>query len=249
VTEATLKLAVKPRCEAVAVCTFPTVRDAARAVQFIVSRGIQVAAVEILDDVQMRSINEAGVTKRKWKEEPTLFFKFTGSTDSVVQDTAELVGNISSENGSTSYAFAADEDESEELWSARKNALWSMISLRQSPTDKVWITDVAVPLSRLADIIEDTKADIKQSGLLGSILGHVGDGNFHSLILFPEEKRHVAEGLVHRMVDKAIEMKGTATGEHGVGLVKRDYLEKELGKTTVDTMRMVSGTGGTSMTF
>ncbi|KAF5976575.1 putative d-lactate dehydrogenase (cytochrome) [Fusarium bulbicola] len=100
-----------------------------------------------------------------------------------------------------------------------------------------WTTDVAVPLSRLPEIIEFAKADIEKSGLLGSIVGHVGDGNFHTLLLFPEEKRHIAEGVVHRMVDKAIEMKGTATGEHGVGLVKRDCLEKELGKEAVDAMR------------
>lgn len=240
VTEATLKLAVKPRCEAVAVCTFPTVRKAASAAQALISQGISVAAVEILDDVQMRSINEAGLTKRKWKEEPSLFFKFTGSTDRVVEDTANLVGKISQDHGSTSYTFASDQDEREELWSARKNALWSMMALRQSPTDKVWTTDVAVPISRLPDIIEQSKADIERSGLLGSILGHVGDGNFHSVLLFPEEKRHVAEAVVHRMVEKAIEMKGTATGEHGIGLVKRDYLEKELGKTAVDMMRKVS---------
>jgi D-lactate dehydrogenase (cytochrome) len=104
----------------------------------------------------------------------------------------------------------------------------------------VWITDVAVPLSRLADIIERTKVDIKDSGLLGSIVGHVGDGNFHTLLLFAEHQRDIAEGLVHRMVDMAIDMEGTVSGEHGVGLVKRDYLEAELGKTTVDTMRMVS---------
>ncbi|KAI1624727.1 hypothetical protein EDD37DRAFT_589747 [Exophiala viscosa] len=237
VTEATLKLAVRPTCEAVAVCTFPTVRAAASAVQAVVSRGIQVAAVEILDEVQMRSINQAALTKRRWDEVPSLFFKFAGSTEVVVKDTADLVGKISRQHGSTSYDFAADADEREELWSARKNALWSMIMLRQSPTDKVWTTDVAVPLSRLPDIIEQTKADIERSGLLGSIVGHVGDGNFHSLLLFPEEKRHIAEEVVHRMVEKAIEMEGTATGEHGVGLVKRDYLPKELGQTAVDTMR------------
>ncbi|OQU98286.1 FAD linked oxidase, domain-containing protein [Cladophialophora immunda] len=237
VTEATLKLAVKPKCEVVAVCTFPSVRHAASAAQEVISRGIQVAAVEILDDVQMRSLNEAALTKRKWSEQPSLFFKFTGSSDLMVEDTAKLVGEISKDNGSTSYCFAGDEAEREELWSARKNALWSMMALRQSPTDKVWTTDVAVPMSRLPDLIEETKADIVGSGLLGSIVGHVGDGNFHSLLLFPEGKRPVAEGVVHRMVERAIEMQGTATGEHGVGLVKRDYLEKELGKPAVDMMR------------
>ncbi|KAF4337288.1 d-lactate dehydrogenase (cytochrome) [Fusarium beomiforme] len=237
VTEATLKLAVRPPCEAVAVCTFPTLRDAASAVRDVMSNGIQVAAVEILDEVQMKSINDSALTKLKWKEEPTLFFKFTGSDEFIVQHLAKQVGSITKQNRSTTYTFASDETERNELWSARKNALWSMLSMRKSPNDKVWTTDVAVPLSRLPDIIEFAKADIERSGLLGSIVGHVGDGNFHTLLLFPEEKRHVAEEVVHRMVDKAIEMKGTATGEHGVGLVKRDYLEKELGKEAVDAMR------------
>ncbi|RBR20346.1 uncharacterized protein FIESC28_05310 [Fusarium coffeatum] len=237
VTEATLKLSVKPPCEAVAVCTFPSLRDAASAVRDVLSAGIQVAAVEILDDVQMKSINDSALTTIKWKEEPTLFFKFTGSDDFIVQHLAKQVGGITKHNRSTEYTFASDENERNELWSARKNALWSMIAMKKSPTDKVWTTDVAVPMSRLPDIIDFAKADIEKSGLLGSIVGHVGDGNFHTLLLFPEDKRHVAEGIVHRMVDKAIEMEGTATGEHGVGLVKRDYLEKELGKETVDAMR------------
>ncbi|CAM1509690.1 Fc.00g000250.m01.CDS01 [Cosmosporella sp. VM-42] len=239
VTEAVLKLALKPPCEVVAVSTFPSVHEAASAVQSIVSRGLPVAAVEILDEVQMRSINEAKSTTRTWKEEPSLFFKFNGSSDITVRDTSKRVREITQEHGSTSFIFASSRAEREELWLARKAALWSMLALRKSPTDKVWITDVAVPLSRLADIIEKTKADILQSGLLGSIVGHVGDGNFHSLILHSDEQRHIAEGLVHRMVDSAIEMQGTVTGEHGVGLVKRDYLESELGKTTVDTMRMM----------
>ncbi|KAI8415757.1 hypothetical protein FOFC_05384, partial [Fusarium oxysporum] len=237
VTEATLKLAVKPPCEAVAVCTFPTLRDAASAVREVLSNGIQVAAVEILDEVQMKSINDSALTRLKWKEEPTLFFKFTGSDEFIVDHLAKQVGSITKQNRSTAYKFASDETERNELWSARKNALWSMLAMRKSPTDKVWTTDVAVPLSRLPDNIEFAKADIEKSGLLGSIVGHVGDGNFHTLLLFPEDKRYIAEEVVHRMVDKAIEMKGTATGEHGVGLVKRDYLEKELGKEAVDTMR------------
>lgn len=240
VTEATLKLAVKPRNEVVAVCTFPTVREAASAVQQIVASRVQFGAVEILDDVQMRSINETNSTSRKWKEEPSLFFKFNGTTEVASRETAKYAQQIAKRNGSTSFVFASSAEERDELWSARKAALWSMLALKKDPTDKVWITDVAVPLSRLADIIEVTKDDIKASGLLGSIVGHVGDGNFHTLILFAEHQRSIAEGLVHRMVDMAIEMDGTATGEHGVGLVKRDYLEAELGKSTVDMMRKVS---------
>ena len=240
VTEATLKLAVKPAHEAVAVCTFPTLHAAASAVREIVSKGIRVSAVEILDDVQMKTINTASLTNRKWREEPTLFFKFADSDEVVVRHIADRVGAITKGNGCTGYTFASSGDERDELWAARKAAFWSMLALRSAPTDKVWTTDVAVPLSKLPDIIEFAKADIERSGLLGSILGHVGDGNFHALLLFPEEKRAVAEGIVHRMIDRAIEMGGTATGEHGVGLVKRDYVEKELGREAVDAMRAVS---------
>ncbi|KAM0329312.1 hypothetical protein ACHAQA_004617 [Verticillium albo-atrum] len=239
VTEATLKLAVRPPHQVVAVCTFPTLRDAAAAARDVVGRGIQVAAVEILDEVQMRNINLSKLTRLRWKEEPTLFFKFAGSDGHIVEHVAKQVGVLTKNHGSTSYRFASDTEEREELWSARKNALWSMLAQKEDPTDKVWTTDVAVPLSRMPEIIEAAKADIDRSGLMGSIVGHVGDGNFHTLLLFPEEKRHIAEGVVHRMIDMAIEMKGTATGEHGIGLVKRDYLEKELGTETVDAMRQM----------
>jgi D-lactate dehydrogenase (cytochrome) len=240
VTEATLKLAVKPPHEAVAVCTFPSLRHAATAVRDIVGHGIQVAAVEILDEVQMKNINLAELTRLRWKEEPTLFFKFAGSDEHIVEHIAKQVNSVAEKNGSTSYQFACDAEERAELWSARKNALWSMLARKELPSDKVWTTDVAVPLSRLPDAIEAAKKDIEESGLLGSIVGHVGDGNFHALMLFPESKRNIAEGVVHRMIDLALEMEGTATGEHGVGVVKRDYLEKELGQEAVDTMRMVS---------
>jgi len=110
---------------------------------------------------------------------------------------------------------------------------------KRSEADHVWTTDVAVPISRLPDIIEETKADMAASGLLGSIVGHVGDGNFHAILLFNDSERATADALVHRMVKRAIEMEGTATGEHGVGLVKRDYLEHELGVEAVDAMRML----------
>ncbi|KIN07228.1 hypothetical protein OIDMADRAFT_36800 [Oidiodendron maius Zn] len=247
ITEATLKLAVKPKCEVVAACTFPPIRKAALAVQSIVSRGLQVAAVEILNEVQMRSINEAKSTTRIWKEGPSLFFKFNGSSDVAVNDTANLVKSITESHGSTSFTFASSADEREELWSARRASLWSIMALRKSPEDKVWITDVTVPLRRLADTIEKTKKDIVQSGLLGAVFRHVGDGNFHTLILYSDTEKDIAKGLVPRMVDMAIAMEGAVTGEYGVGLVKRDYLESELGKSTVDIMRMLRLGGNFTM--
>ncbi|KAF9244347.1 CAZyme family AA7 [Penicillium roqueforti] len=236
VTEATLKLTVKPQSENVAVASFGTIHRAAECVTKVVEAGIPVAGVEILDDVQMKCINASGTTSRQWKESPTLFFKFTG-TPNAVKEQIGLVKKIVSTTSGNSFEFARDQDEMAELWSARKEALWSVLAMKKNPDDHVWTTDVAVPISRLPDIIEATKEDLTKHGLLAGICGHVGDGNFHSIILFSETERSIAEGVVHRMVKRAVEMEGTVTGEHGVGLVKRDYLEHEVGVTTVDTMR------------
>ena len=239
VTEATLKLTVKPKSESVAVTSFPTIKNAAECVRQVVGEGVPIAAVEILDDVQMRCINESGSTTRTWKEAPTLFFKFSG-TPSAVKEQIALVKKVAKAKGSQAFDFAKNADEAAELWSARKDALWSVMAKRRDDNDHVWTTDVAVPISRLPDIIELIKEDMSSSGLLGAIVGHVGDGNFHSILLFNEKERGIAEGVVHRMVKRAVEMEGTVTGEHGIGMIKRDYLAHEIGEEAVDAMRKVS---------
>ncbi|KAK5657036.1 hypothetical protein OQA88_3562 [Cercophora sp. LCS_1] len=237
VTEATLKLTVKPTATSVAVASFGSIREAADCVAHVVADGIPVAAVEILDDDQMRFINKAGATSRSWKEAPTLFFKFSG-TENGVKEQVGIVKNIAKSLGSKSFDFAKNRDEQVELWSARKEALWSTMNAMR-PGDHVWTGDVAVPMSRLPDIIDQTKKELKMSGLTSSIVGHVGDGNFHIILLYNDKERALAEDCVHRMVKRAVEMEGTVTGEHGVGLVKRDYLPHELGETTVDAMRKI----------
>lgn len=239
VTEATLKVIPKPQNTNVAVCTFPSIRTAADCVFRVVGAGVPIAAIEILDDVQMRCINEVGSTSRQWQEAPTLFFKFSGTPTSV-KEHISMVKDLAKKAGSKTFEFARNEDEQAELWSARKEALWSVMAQKKDESDHVWTTDVAVPISRLPDIIEETKQDITQSGLIGSIVGHVGDGNFHAIILYNDKEHGVAEEVVHKMVKRAIEMEGTATGEHGVGLVKRDYLPHEIGQPAVDLMRKVS---------
>ncbi|KNG90259.1 D-lactate dehydrogenase [Aspergillus nomiae NRRL 13137] len=236
VTEATLKLTVKPKSQSVAVACFPTVQDAAKCAARVVEDGIPVAGVEILDDVQMKCINDSETTSRRWKESPTLFFKFAG-TPVGVNEQVSTVRKIVSSNAGQSFEFARNDDEMQELWSARKQALWSVMSMRRGPEDHVWTTDVAVPMSQLPNIIEATKQDMTQSRLLAGICGHVGDGNFHAIILFNDNERKTVEAVVHRMVKRAVELEGTVTGEHGVGLIKRDYLEHELGESTVDAMR------------
>ena len=239
ITEATLKVTVKPKSESVAVASFPNVRAAAECVKHVVGEGIPIAAVEVLDDIQMRCINESGSTTRTWTEAPTLFFKFNG-TPSSVKESIALVQKAAKKTGNKSFEFAKSTDEAQELWSARKEALWSVMAKRRDENDHVWTTDVAVPISRLPDVVEETKKDMSESGLLAAMVGHVGDGNFHAIILFNEKERKVAEEVVHRMVKRAVQMEGTVTGEHGVGLIKRDYLDKELGESAVDAMRQAS---------
>ncbi|OBT53906.1 hypothetical protein VE04_06205 [Pseudogymnoascus sp. 24MN13] len=238
VTEATLKVTTKPIATSVAVCAFPSIRDAAECVSRVVGDGIPIAAIEILDDVQMKCINASGTTSRTWAEEPTLFFKFAG-TESACKEQVQMVQKIANKHRAKTFEFARDEQEKTDLWSARKEALWSVMALKREESDHVWTGDVAVPISRLPDIIEETKDDLKKIGLLAAIVGHVGDGNFHTILIYNDAERKKAEAFVHRMVKRAVEMEGTVTGEHGVGLVKRDYLDHELGATTVDAMRKI----------
>ncbi|KAH6620394.1 D-lactate dehydrogenase mitochondrial precursor [Boeremia exigua] len=242
VTEITLKLAVIPQETSVAVVTFPTIRDAAAAASRVLRAGIPVAAMEIMDDVQMGVINKAGSTNRKWKEVPTMFFKFSG-TKAGVRENIQLVKDISRKHKSGDFEFAKNAEEGKQLWSARKESLWSMMAIRREG-DEVWSTDVAVPISRLPDIIEISKKEMDDLGLFASILGHIGDGNFHESIMYnskdPKERAAV-EKCVHDMVERALEMEGTCTGEHGIGLGKKASLQKELGFDTINVMRSIKG--------
>ncbi|PVI06541.1 D-lactate dehydrogenase mitochondrial precursor [Periconia macrospinosa] len=240
VTEITLKLAVIPQETSVAVVTFPTIRDAAAAASKVMRAGIPVAAMEIMDEVQMAVINRAGSTSKKWKEAPTMFFKFSG-TKAGVQENVRLVKALAKQHKSGNFEFAVDAEEQKTLWSARKESLWSMLALREEGNE-VWSTDVAVPLSRLPDIIEISKKEMDDLGLFASILGHIGDGNFHESIMYNSKdprERAAVEKCIKDMVDRALEMEGTCTGEHGIGLGKKDSLLKELGIDTVNVMKSI----------
>ncbi|KEZ41360.1 hypothetical protein SAPIO_CDS7474 [Scedosporium apiospermum] len=241
VTEATLKLAVIPEDLSVAVVPFPSIRDAASAAAEVMQSGIPVAAMEIMDEVQMKVVNMGGATKpRTWKEQPTLFFKFAG-TKSSVKENINQVQRIAKAHKGGNFEFAKDEQEQKLLWSARKESLWSMLALRKDG-EEVWSTDVAVPFSRLADIIEVSKKEMDDLGLFASILGHIGDGNFHESIIYnrtKKEERDKVEKCVKNMVKRAIDMEGTCTGEHSVGWGKKDSLLLEVGPDTLGVMRAI----------
>ncbi|KAK5174290.1 D-lactate ferricytochrome c oxidoreductase [Saxophila tyrrhenica] len=238
VTEAVLKVTVLPQNERVAVAAFSSIREATQCVSRVVQSGIQVAAVELLDAVSVKCLNESGSTDREWEEAPTLFFRFS-ETENGVREEIAVVKGLAEGMGNKSFIFAEDEQESTDLWMARKTILWGTAAVEKNDDDKLWATDCALQVSRLSDMIEQTKADLESCGLVHCVIGHVGDGNFHSAIFYSDEEKPIAEAVVHRMVERAIEMEGTVTGEHGAGLVKRDYLPLELGQGTVDAMRRV----------
>ncbi|CAG8291888.1 unnamed protein product [Penicillium olsonii] len=255
VTEATLKLAPLPEQTRVGVVAFPSIRDAASTAMQLIRKGVPVQCMEIMDDVQMDVINRAGGTGRDWKVSPTLFFKFSGTTAGVA-DSINLTTQLAQDNKAESFEFARDEQEAHNLWSARKQSLWSMMALRKEGSE-VWSTDVSVPISRLPDIIEISKKELIDLNLFASILGHIGDGNFHASIMYdrndPAELARVKK-VVYDMVDRGLEMEGSCTvcqlpqtkitanplqGEHGVGLGKKGSLRKEVGPETIELMRGV----------
>lgn len=241
VTEATLKLHVKPKQETVAVVSFDTISDASKTVADIVQNGIQVNALELLDDKMMEVVNKSGETTRTWIEKPTLFFKIGANNKTVLHELIHEVKSISKTHHSHSFEFAKNEEEITELWSARKMALWSTINQGKQidPDMQIWTTDVAVPISQLASVLTETKEDMEKSGLLATLVGHAGDGNFHAFLLYTPQQRSIAEGLVENMVKRAIKAEGTCTGEHGVGYGKREYLLEELGEDPINMMRRI----------
>ncbi|KIW12293.1 glycolate oxidase, subunit GlcD [Exophiala spinifera] len=236
VTEATLKLTNKPENVRVAVAAFPSNHDAVNAAVKIVQKGVPVGALELLDGISMKAINNSGYCVKDFKEAPSLFLKFSGS-ENVVQEQIQQVRALSKESNCLSFQFGKDEAESDAFWHARKTMLWSLMTLKRNPGDKFIGTDNAVPISRLADIIDITNRKIQESGLVGACCGHVGDGNVHAAIFYDEVEKEKAEKIVLEVERLGIEMDGTITGEHGIGLEKRDRLVDELGKDSVDTMR------------
>ena len=239
VTEVTLKVTSKPRNVRVATAAFPTTQKAVDTAVQLVQNEVQCAAIEMLDEVYMYAINQAGNTDRTWKETPTIFFKFSGPTMSGVKEQIDLVKKYAKENGALNFDLGATEEAAEELWHARKTALWSFLALKEQPDHQFVSSDVAVPISRLADIIEDTKAKLVASGLKGSVLGHLGDGNFHAAILHSAEDKSVAERIIKEIQQVGVEYEGTVSGEHGIGLTFRDALENELGEDTIAMMRRI----------
>lgn len=237
VTEATLRLRNVPDHMCMARVTFPSVHSACSAVIEILQKGVMLGAIELMDEEMVKAVNNyAGMSLPTM---PTILFKFTG-TESHVQDDIRVVKEITSKHTTEGYHFAQSKEESAELWGARKHAFWAAQTFYDGK--ELMATDVAVPISKLADCIMATKKELDESFLFCPIVGHVGDGNFHTVIAFdpndPKEN-HEAHRLNQLMVNRAIGMDGTCTGEHGVGIGKKEYLVPELGENAVELMKTV----------
>lgn len=237
ITEVTLRLQKLPQHSVVAMCNFPTIKDAADVAIATMLSGIQVSRVELLDEVMMQAINFAN--GKELPEVPTMMFEFIGTEAYALEQTL-LVQKIVSEHGGTDFVFVEDPDAKNELWKIRKEALWACFAM--APAFEAMITDVCVPLSKLAECISKSKEILDASQLMCTVIAHAGDGNFHTVILFdPELEEHKleAEKLNHFMVHTALSMEGTCTGEHGVGTGKMKYLEEELGMGALKTMKRI----------
>ncbi|KAJ3866721.1 FAD-linked oxidase-like protein [Lentinula novae-zelandiae] len=240
ITEVTIRLTpVLPTT--VAVVHFPDVRQATEAVRDVMNKGVGIQCVELLDDVFMHAVNNFGQSGRTWPVKDTLFFKLQGHNAASLTDTAKVVKEVAEKYGGFGFQLAKNDKEADDLWHDRKNAHYSGLAL--VPGSRPIATDVCVPVSRLPDLVYETKKDLSTLGLVAPIVGHVGDGNFHAQIMFTNDAQlAVAKEAVERMVHRAIAMDGTCTGEHGVGIGKKKYLVEELGAGTVELMKMVKRT-------
>ena len=233
--ELTLKLHGIPEAISSAVCPFPSVDAACQAAIATIQSGIPVARIELMDELQVRACN--AYSQLALAETPTLFLEFHGSQASVAEQ-AERFGEIAQEFGGGPSQWTTKAEERTKLWQARHDAYHAVVQLR--PGTRPLATDVCVPISRLAECVAGTQADIAEMNLVAPIVGHVGDGNFHvSLLIDMDDSAEIAraETFLERLAGRAVAMEGTCTGEHGVGQGKMKYLKSELGEPALAVMR------------
>jgi D-lactate dehydrogenase (cytochrome) len=237
ITEVTLRLHPQPEAVSAAVCGFASMAGAVDTVIATIQLGVRVARMELLDERQMDAINR--YSKTDFPPAPTLFFEFHGDDTRHVEAQARAVEALASERGGQAFTWATRLEDRERLWKARHDALFADLALR--PGSRCWTTDVCVPISRLTDCIEAARADHAAASFPVCLVGHAGDGNFHLLyVLDPASAAELEEARIlnDRLVERALAMGGTCTGEHGVGLGKKRFLEAEHGEA-LEVMRAI----------
>jgi D-lactate dehydrogenase (cytochrome) len=237
ITEVTVRLYPLPEAISAAICSFPSIEAAVRTTIQVIQLGVPIARVELIDCNTVRMVNVH--SKLNLREEPMLLMEFHGSPSSV-KEQAETVQEIAAEHGGNAFEWATTPEERTRLWTARHNAYFAAI--QSKPGCRAISTDTCVPISRLADCLLDSVKEADESGLPYFLVGHVGDGNFHfGYLLDPDkpQEREIAEKLNHQLVARALELEGTCSGEHGVGLHKKEFLVAEAGAGTLDMMRTI----------
>jgi D-lactate dehydrogenase (cytochrome) len=237
ITELTLRLSAIPEAISSGICPFPSIEAGCDAAIATIQSGIPAARIEFLDELQVRACN--AYSKLTLPESPMLFLEFHG-TEAGVAEQAERFGEIAREHGGGPFEWATRQEDRTRLWQARHDTYWAALSLR--PGARPVITDVCVPISRLAECVLETKRDIERTGVIAPIVGHAGDGNFHAIVLvMMDDAGEVAraQALVDRLSERAQAMDGTCTGEHGIGEGKMHFLEPEHGAASVEAMRWI----------
>ncbi|XP_004464847.2 probable D-lactate dehydrogenase, mitochondrial [Dasypus novemcinctus] len=240
ITAATLRLHPVPEATLVGTCAFPSVHAAVGSTVHLLQAAVPVARIEFLDDVMMDACNRH--SKLNCCVAPTLFLEFHGSQQALAEQ-LQRAEEICRDHGASHFSWAREAEARSRLWAARHNAWYATLALR--PGCKGYSTDVCVPISRLPEILVQTKEDLKASGLTGTIVGHVGDGNFHCILLAdPEDTQELrrVEAFAEQLGRRALALHGTCTGEHGIGLGKRLLLQEEVGPVGVETMRQLKAT-------
>jgi D-lactate dehydrogenase (cytochrome) len=228
VTELTLRLHGVPEATSAGICAFPDMHAAVTAVMETIQMGIPMARIEFVDAATARAFT--AYSGMEMSEAPHLLVEFNGSPESVAQD-AERFGEIVADHGASPFRWSAREEERRALWALRHNGYYAILASRKGA--RALVTDMCVPISQLAQAVEETQADIAKSSIPGPILGHVGDGNFHAILLVDPDRpaeMEEAKRLSHRMAERALALGGTCTGEHGIGMGKLDYMEAEHGE-------------------
>ena len=237
IVELTLKLHGIPEAISAGICPFPSVESACNATILTIQSGIPVARIELLDALQVKASN--AYSRLTLPETPMLLVEFHGSEASVAEQ-AERFGEIAKDLGGGPFEWATKAEDRTRLWQARHDGYWAARGLR--PGASALATDVCVPISRLAECVTETQRDVKETGLLAPIVGHVGDGNFHMSLLLDmndENEIKIAKTFLERLAERALRMEGTCTGEHGVGQGKMKYLPAEHGAATMGAMSWI----------
>jgi len=234
ITSATIRLHAIPECVASAVVSFPDLQAAVDTVVGTLQSGIGIARLELLDDMQMKTCNQ--YSNLNYTESPTLFIEFHGSHSGVAEQ-IEVVKMLSEQNNGGEFLWAEKQEDRNKLWKARHAVHHA--NKAYCPGYRGLATDVCVPISELPKIVMETKHDIEKRGLVGPIVGHAGDGNFHSMLMFDpnnEEEERICEEVADKMARRALELGGTISGEHGIGIGKVKLLEEQFGPQGIDVM-------------